>query len=802
YDMILIGGNQNATNGLKGYNDRRLEHFIYTSIGDMIRPSGSFVGAEKGIEYSQNMRYSGNDITGRKLEELKKFLNGKKPIVFDEGLYENNAVKAAAFDKSSFMYQLAQMYGTKSQDVNTEYMFVRDSISLSDGSSERLKKSLSKESCKLEFYTEDGGTGYPTEYKYTTKTDGSIDAVTYQGSSTFSYHFRIIGDANQTFGLKLYIDTDGDGVYAGSLKEVLKAGAATEEVQSITVLDETGNTVEVSSLKAGTWYQATRVLDSGYVGILPWKLEAYDVTNEKIRDNKIQYAAIRTAAENRQKVRVLQMNLTGDMKSNVSGGFLNMSKNKKFQDYLKSVAEYNVEITFLENQEWTQKFIKGIKKPQDSINKWKEYLDTYDMIILGFRDMCMFTNQEVFYEGFQDFVKQGKSVILSHDIVKDTSFLVTDGYSTTKYDQYTRDLLGQRRYNSQFVKINEQQWVPLLHSTKEYNDYSLGAGNGRTAIFDNNTKLYLWFTDATKRAKSDRDSFVNLGSSWGSQDRSTSYIGLANQGQITEYPFKIPKVIEVSPTHVQNYQLNLEDADMVSWYNLTDEYSKMYQKGIAEITNKTVEEKNLGRGLYSSIDGDSRNSYYIYNKGNITYTGMGHNTGQNIPDNEVKLFINTMISSYRLAAAKPGVEVTNPDATTKGNEITLYVPLDENIEVADNEALDIDFKVTDYSLVDISNRSYTLQYLDEEGNIIKVDTYPRGTQGSSAPVWDETNQKYHVTKDTPYYFQVPYSQVKEKGYVKYQLVTESSYINEKGNLINTSKTDNVYVYPMYLFNLN
>ena len=103
-------------------------------------------------------------------------------------------------------------------------------------------------------------------------------------------------------------------------------------------------------------------------------------------------------------------------------------------------------------------------------------------------------------------------------------------------------------------------------------------------------------------------------------------------GQITHYPYEIGSQITIANTHYQYYQLNMdedtdgdENSDIVVWYCLGA--------------------SGDGSAVYTSSPNDVRNNYYIYNIGNITYSGVGHSTISN--KNEKQLFFNTIVAAYK-----------------------------------------------------------------------------------------------------------------------------------------------------------
>lgn len=96
-----------------------------------------------------------------------------------------------------------------------------------------------------------------------------------------------------------------------------------------------------------------------------------------------------------------------------------------------------------------------------------------------------------------------------------------------------------------------------------------------------------------------------------------------NDGLLMQYPFYLSKrddsnqqidisTPQIAPTHNQYFTLNLEDPEVVSWYNIQSEASGTKIKPNGEYNQ------------YQRDTEDSWNQYYTYSKGNITYSGTGH----------------------------------------------------------------------------------------------------------------------------------------------------------------------------------
>lgn len=146
---------------------------------------------------------------------------------------------------------------------------------------------------------------------------------------------------------------------------------------------------------------------------------------------------------------------------------------------------------------------------------------------------------------------------------------------------------------------------------------------------------------------------------------SSSSTTVVNTGLLTQYPFDLSQaptnsggyVGQINLTHDQYYTLNLEDQDVVSWYNIIG-------------SNRDVS--------------DSWNHYYTYSKGNVTYSGTGH-TNSKFPQWEQKLFVNTLYRAFIGSNHAPYITVNTPaDQSTKPsylkNLVLSYIPNDLDLK--------------------------------------------------------------------------------------------------------------------------
>lgn len=129
---------------------------------------------------------------------------------------------------------------------------------------------------------------------------------------------------------------------------------------------------------------------------------------------------------------------------------------------------------------------------------------------------------------------------------------------------------------------------------------------------------------------------------------------IVNNGILSQFPFDLSLkpgntngyVGQIAVTHNQYYMLDLEDPQIVPWYNI-----------LSEPTDKST---------YKRDSDDSYDHYYTYSKGNVTYSGTGH-TSTGFPEWEQKLFVNTMFRAFIGSNHAPTVTVIAPTAaeTTK-----------------------------------------------------------------------------------------------------------------------------------------
>lgn len=968
YDLIIIGSMQDDSNGKNGYNDPNLKNLVYTSVGDLVYKYSTNMNDQANTKnYKRDrMRYSGTDITLKKMLELEDFLKAGKPIVVDQGLYTNNGlVDTTKVDLNSKLYDLLNW-----KDNDETRNAQKNLLKYKSYNEQTMKNLIGGSKCKLVFFSDQDA--YPLEYSYSEDNSQSLakGIITYEnyqaknvrGKAVLNYHFYIEGSSNREYRLRLALDSDGDGVYRGSLKEHSEIknmkevlGQTPDEANDYDTLElplqmevkqvVDGKRVTLTPeskggevyLKANTEYYASYELPDDRLGIVPWKLEVNAVDNEYLRSSAIDYTAFEKTSDPAQ-LNVLQMRLShggrNSWTDNNEGKATYFTRNsvwirnqkcydptyeyssrdnddpnntlwnsmqdhqkktvEKFETYLEPVKEFDVHIQYLFNADWNTLFGTAARdkdgneiSEEKRIEDWEDFLSQYDMVVLGFWDENCFTENTVFATGINSFISQGKSMILSHDTVEGAN---ADSKYYNKYAPWVRSFAGQRRafYNKKEDGTYDKSYLTTYANGKVIDDDSkkydknpstindVAAGNNSGYIhpdlrnnttqwghvftketdfldpenpdlnagpveekflntftkenIDNSAQLYANhfrynYPEKTEVDRVELKSGVSNGA-WPNDNACTSVVKLANNGQITSYPYKINTFITVCNTHCQNYQLDMdyeEGGDVNVWFNLTDSYDEELQelnkakKTSTDVQNELQNKKlsNLYTGIYSAKNQDSRNNFYIYNKGNISYTGCGHGMpSKTFTDDEVKLFVNTMISAYRPPEASPYVSIDNATSVASNGDSLLYVDYDTDNEgknIVDSNVVDMSglkMVKVEFSIKDSANHkgiTDQMYYLsiykgnnknpEKSGNL----TLEGGLQGVNG---NNEDTVFIAEPGKKYVMYIPYTDVSSSGSVTYRFTTYMTYKkeNRKSRTPTTDTTLTTMILP--LFDLN
>ena len=708
YDLIYIGMDTTIMNTeiatVEGkvvkkantiYNDTNMNGLVYAHVGD--------VQTVKTPNNSQgNYRLSGNDITSDKVRELKEFVEaGYAVIISDKSLVKNSdgsySVNTATVDKSSNMYKFLSEVALYKTDGN--YKFFGKNVRLkSDFESQTdaaqanrddFSRYLSISKLNLEYSEDD----LPEPYNHD---DGSQTYLPIDSDGVYRLKYKItlskdaaVGIADTSYDCKLYIDTNVDGRYH-----------VDECMTGLTIKDAGGSEMYVDDngkyhLSPGHSYEIVKEIPDGYTGFLSWKLEFLENENvnsdigefSKVRNSLTGYCAI-PCGVNKPEINIIQL-ISGDGVNN-----LDLS-NSAMDQYYSQVPDYKINVYQMTFKEFINKDVtKGYTSAETS---YIDFLNSYDMIVMGFRDMYTTdganadkTSEAVL--AIREYALSGRSILFTHDL---TSFTLERYANWGNYiTPYLRDVQGMDRYNwvSTFtykpIPDEDKYKYTSVFDEPNLKGESTGeiAGYSSTTITDDNWGTKLNLSEISRYSNKD----------YHNTDNPVRKVSKLNSGQITEYPFKIEDELPVSKTHGQYFQLNMEtdsrddidNDDVVVWYTLSHD------------------------AFYDSVPMDGRNNYYIFNKGNITYTGSGHDNVTE--DGEKKLFVNTLVAAYRTGLHAPKVYYKEAEYKTSATITSKYIPYDMAINGTEvvgyvGNTLDINFLVSNINLQN-SNTSLSAKY--------------------------------------------------------------------------------------------
>ena len=582
-----------------------------------------------------------------------------------------------------------------------------------------------------------------------------------KGSLDFTFSIQNATDPTPLetrYTCNLYIDQNGDGRHSDG-----RNNTENEKIGGLLLYDSVTKTpVANGDLVAGTTYELHRTIGTQYTGGIAWKLEVEKVvdadgTEYASHASQKGYTFNPPDSNNITNIRVLQIRPEGgigvDLKSKDN-------PEKLFTDLYAEVEKVGIKISVDSTS-------------ADALNADDDVsgtLSDYNMIIIGFYDCYKELDFETI-QAISAYIDSGRAVLFTHD---NTSF-----YNETKkevddrkkyeglyvyeywgyyFNQLIRDKVGLDRYG--VSNPNYGKAIPAPDDENQTIEYHTVASGTRGAITNDPslewelvneggyTVAYEPYTNGstkTSAAATQGYSDLNIDNYGGnSGEKYTDKVSQVNQGLITQFPFLMEEVekeekddddmLTVALTHQQYFQLNMNADDIAVWYCLSGN-GGYYGSGW---DRKTLHDYN------GSHYNDGTNAYYIYNRGNITYSGAGHfQDSETRPTlSEAKLFVNTMVAAYRATYVNPTIEFVNAngDPTTtqlipseysasdsaqslNSNQVFHFKLLDTNLSATKKMAVELYYEVDDPDAPTLES------VLDNTGNTGGEGTGDAGASG-------------------------------------------------------------------------
>lgn len=547
-----------------------------------------------------NGNYVENDITKRKAEEIEAFINSGQLVYINKTIYKNTTTL-----KNSNL-QLLNSIPQRSNFITDKD---ESTLSLQDILNKYLEKDSSSQQDiinKRPIIKVENTSGGDVQTDYT-KT-GIADYVGSARKRNMNFTVNL-PESTDTYTIKLFLDINGDGVFND--KECYKK-------------------VTVSSKST---YNLSYDIGKQFIGWLDWKVEVEKTNGVKSYVTGNLFFK-KLTLDDIKEVRVLQVN---------PGSGLDLQNNTTFKNMVQTFndkKDYYLDITNITADEFNG---RAGKTTQNISSTYKakgplKLNGNYDMVIIGFSDS--YNQKDITGDALdelQSFVKSGQSVMFTHDTMTFRMDESTTKASSIDLTKRFRDFVGQSRFIDKF-RIDGK-------NTDAYQQY-----NAETEKYEERVIPHSDLVDANGNIQTTNSTIAGYALNGRQNITHTTKVYKTNTGLINNFPFTIGD-ISVALTHNQWYQLDLEDPDVVPSYNL--QYDGTTKSDYASSTSPSGSKLNQY---------DSRNNYYTYSKGSITYSGTGHSQGYTT--DEFKLFINTMIKAERGANHAPQIICDIPNETT------------------------------------------------------------------------------------------------------------------------------------------
>lgn len=519
-------------------------------------------------------------------------------------------------------------------------------------------------------------------------------------------------------------------------------------------------------------------------------------------------------------------------------------KDSTFNELLSKVDDFDIDIDSIGAYDYIDKYDKWCQKNKnEGKNKRpEEFFDEfpikagetkqYDMLVLGFADAFQLPNVKDCLEPIQGYIDDGKPVLFSHDCTSLTNYR---GASHWNYDfnRMIRGQVGLDRYgvlnnwalrvgtgsnkNDDSTSYNSVDYPTIKANTsvnamKSSELYNIAKSNAERDKNDKKDIAYIPRSNKTKIAKEVQGlTYGNLIlSTWikngHNYTQKTLLKGMTafkdskraeqiNQGQITTYPFKIKEVLDIALTHFQPYQLDLNEdedkdgeSDLIVWYTLMS----------------SREEADNPSHPYNMNPRDVRNNYYIYTKGNITYSGVGHSK---VTDREeMKLYINTLIAAYKAAMIPPSIKFKETGDSDAAEKTVSYISYDVSSDASNKGVVTGDKEKVYFTPVDYNSfvknivpdmTRVLVKPMNSSGGLYRVFTYD-GIEMTSSPD-SKYGMCYMLKPGERYYFEVPLSELGgDKNKIDIKVFAKSRVAKTFGNSSSTkfeysSETTSTYI---------
>ncbi len=657
YDMIYIGLNTGAgmTNPVGRMNTiTETDGTVRTDYNDSNMNSliyshmGDSVQSSNGMGLSGEYRYSGNDLTEEKKNALIEYIKAGFPICLaDDFIITEEKTDGSTKEKvnEKVIDNSSNMYEFVANVLVSDY--ASDMFVVSNLTSDLFNLYLNDTNPLLTL-ADDTQTATENVIRLTKKEDGKYHAI---------IDFIIYENGTQgsyDYDCRLYADTNIDGKFADA------SGAGEKIVITPSNFAIHNMSSEGASYRDGrfrltpnTWYRADYILPDDYEGLFPWRLQIVQNRDDEYDDRRRADADGYFEVFSEEKTPISILQLTADQGSTWNMEDSYADTGSKFYRYMSDErVNYDASITTLTLSEF---YTNG-----GDVQSMLAYMNGFDVVVIGCANAYTGLTGEA-KSAIYEYMRAGRSIVFTNDTLVPVTADI-------------RDFPGVNRFS------HDKTYTPRSNRNETLED---GAGY---------TYGYLNYGIHSSK-------YANLADiKTGSAEYDRMFADNVNKGQLMMYPYTISERIDISTVHPGIYQLDFmrdDDADgktdVTVWYTIGG-------------SQNTVE-----NDAYKRSPKDASNNYYMFNKSNISYMNIGSRDVNLCTDMEMKLFINTLIDTYRAGVHPPKVSIVESYHEDARKIQNLYVSYDTIYATYTQNILDISedmyFRIKEVPLTGVNAKS-------------------------------------------------------------------------------------------------
>lgn len=346
YDIVYIGNNSSTSDPYNKYYQQN----VYKRFGPSVSSNCNVANSVSGNKEF----YNGNDISDIAANKLKSYIKSGQLMIFDNGIFASG-METTKLYKNFYSYKNSSYTNVNAGTTSN----LLTNLKKYGGAGLRVRPTLQL-------------TQKPAEY------NGNNIEV---NSGLISYVMNLSNKDNKPMTVKLYIDSNGDGIFKSD--EVAKTETVVKNIDGYTV---------------------NYLFSSKYTGLVPWKLEVTDDGGAKAYQTG--FAAFKG---DELHIRVLQ--LLPDNSDNYATLKLSTLSNYKGKNLLQRPGEYKIEITEMKIKDFNDNYGKLFGGNKTILNQ------NYDMVIFGFDDAYKGDLSGQALSDMEAFADSGQAIMFTHDTI-------------------------------------------------------------------------------------------------------------------------------------------------------------------------------------------------------------------------------------------------------------------------------------------------------------------------------------------------------------------------------------------------